>query len=124
MTNSNLAEAIVADNVRASLNQTARAAAEWLIARQKPDGHWVGRAESNACMEAQWCLALWFLGLEEHPLRKRLAQSLIDTQRPDGSWRIYHDAPGGDINTTVEAYAALRSMGHADDEPALARARR
>ena len=123
MTNSNLAEAIVADNVRASLNQTARAAAEWLIARQKPDGHWVGRAESNACMEAQWCLALWFLGLEEHPLRKRLAQSLIDTQRPDGSWRIYHDAPGGDINTTVEAYAALRSMGHADDEPALARAR-
>ena len=123
MTSSNLAEAIVADNVRASLNQTARAAAEWLIARQKPDGHWVGRAESNACMEAQWCLALWFLGLEEHPLRKRLAQSLIDTQRPDGSWRIYHDAPGGDINTTVEAYAALRSMGHAEDEPALARAR-
>ncbi len=123
VTRSNLAETTAIDNVRASLAQTARAAAEWLIARQKPDGHWVGRAESNACMEAQWCLSLWFLGLEDHPLRPRLAQSLLETQRPDGSWRIYHDAPGGDINATVEAYAALRSMGQAVDEPALVRAR-
>ena len=123
MTLSNLAETTAIDNVRASFAQTARAAAEWLIARQKPDGHWVGRAESNACMEAQWCLALWVLRLEDHPLRPRLAQSLLETQRPNGSWQIYHDAPGGDINATVEAYAALRSMGHADDDPALARAR-
>lgn len=123
MTRSNLAKTIIADNVRASLAQSARAAADWLITRQKPDGHWVGRAESNACMEAQWCLALWFLGLDDHPLRPRLAQSLLETQQPDGSWQIYHNAPGGDINTTVEAYAALRSMGHAEDLPALVRAR-
>lgn len=123
MARSNLAETIVADNVGSSLRATARAAAEWLIARQRPDGHWVGRAESNACMEAQWCLALWFVGLEAHPLRPRLARSLIETQRADGSWQIYHDAPAGDINATVEAYAALRSMGHAEDEAAMVRAR-
>ena len=70
-------------------------------------------------MEAQWCLALWFLGLEDHPLRARLGAALLKTQRPDGAWQIYHDAPNGDINTTVEAYAALRSLGHRDDEPAL-----
>jgi squalene-hopene/tetraprenyl-beta-curcumene cyclase len=110
------------ENYASALHNATRAAAGWLLERQKPDGHWVGRAESNACMEAQWCLALWFLGLEKHPLRKRLAQSLLDTQRPDGSWQIYHNAPNGDINTTVEAYAALRSMGHGDDEPALAKA--
>jgi squalene-hopene/tetraprenyl-beta-curcumene cyclase len=74
-------------------------------------------------MEAQWCLALWFMGLADHPLRPRLAQALLETQRPDGAWQIYHGAPNGDINTTVEAYAALRSVGHRDDEPALARAR-
>ena len=73
-------------------------------------------------MEAQWCLALWFVGLQNHPLRARLAHSLLETQRPDGAWEIYHGAPNGDINTTVEAYAALRSMGYADDEPNLARA--
>lgn len=112
-----------ASNYASALRSTMRAAVDWLIERQKPDGHWVGPAESNACMEAQWCLALWFLGLEDHPLRPRLAQSLLETQRPDGAWQIYHGAPNGDINATVEAYAALRSMGHRDDAPALARAR-
>ena len=100
-----------------------QSAVRWLLDRQRPDGHWVGPAQSNSCMEAQWCLALWFLGLEDHPLRPRLAQSLIETQRPDGSWQIYHGAANGDINTTVEAYAALRSVGMAADEPALLRAR-
>src|ERR1700761_8974281 len=106
-----------------ALQAAIRAAAGWLVDHQKPDGHWVGRAESNACMEAQWCLALWFVGLENHPLRRRLAQAILDTQRPDGAWEIYRGAPNGDINTTVEAYAGLRSMGHRDDEPALVRAR-
>ncbi len=110
-------------NFDAALAAAARAAADWLVADQKPDGHWVARADSNACMEAQWCLALWFLGLEDHPLRPRLGAALLKTQRPDGAWQIYHDAPNGDINTTVEAYAALRSLGHRDDEPALTKAR-
>lgn len=110
------------ENFRAALDASVRGAADWLVARQRPDGHWVGPAQSNACMEAQWCLALWFLGLENHPLRKRLGQALLDTQRPDGAWQIYHGAPNGDINTTVEAYAALRSLGHTDDEPALGKA--
>ena len=99
------------------------AAADWLGQRQKPEGYWVGRLESNSCMEAQWILALWFLGLEDHHLRPRLAQSLWDSQREDGSWDIYHDAPAGDINTTVEAYAALRSMGVPADDPKLTLAR-
>lgn len=110
-------------NFITALESTTQSAADWLIANQKPDGHWVGRAETNACMEAQWCLALWFLGLENHPLRPRLGQSLLDTQRPDGSWEVYRGAPNGDLNATVEAYAALRSLGHTDNEPAVARAR-
>lgn len=111
------------DNFEGALRSAMQAAVDWSVERQKPDGHWVGAVQSNACMEAQWCLALWFLGLERHPLRPRLARSLLDTQRRDGSWQVYHGAPNGDINATVEAYAALRSMGHRDDEPALRRAR-
>jgi squalene-hopene/tetraprenyl-beta-curcumene cyclase len=109
-------------NFEARLDAAARAAADWLVQRQKPDGCWVGRLESNACMEAQWILCLWFLGLETHHLRPRLAQSLRQSQRADGSWEIYHAAPAGDINTTVEAYAALRSMGDAEDAPHMRRA--
>jgi squalene-hopene/tetraprenyl-beta-curcumene cyclase len=110
-------------NFDAALNSAVRSAAGWLVERQRPDGHWVGRAESNACMQAEWCLALWFLGLENHPLRPRLGKALLDTQRSDGAWQIYFGAPNGDINATVEAYAALRSLGFSDDEPAMQKAR-
>ncbi len=110
------------DNFDAALRAGLRGAVDWLVARQKPDGHWVGRAESNGCMEAQWRLALWFLGLDDHPLCARLAQSLLDTQRDDGAWEIYFGAPNGDINTTVEAYAALRCSGYGADHPALLKA--
>jgi squalene-hopene/tetraprenyl-beta-curcumene cyclase len=110
-------------NFDAQLDQSIRAAADWLAKRQKPEGYWVGRLESNACMEAQWLLALWFLGLEKHHLRPRLAASLRKTQRKDGSWEIYHDAPAGDINTTVEAYGALRSCGVPANDPQLVAAR-
>ncbi|MEO1243861.1 MAG: squalene--hopene cyclase [Pseudomonadota bacterium] len=109
-------------NFERQLAASIDAAADWLSATQKPEGYWVGRLESNACMEAQWILALWFMGLEDHPLRARMTHGLKETQRPDGSWQIYHDAPAGDINTTVEAYAALRSMGMPKDDPAMRRA--
>jgi len=105
------------------ITEAIRAAGAWLLDRQQADGHWVGALQSNACMEAQWCLALWFLGQEDHPLRPRLGQSLLETQRADGSWEVYYEASAGDINTTVEAYAALRSLGYRDDHPALAKAR-
>ena len=110
-------------NFDRQLNGAIKEAADWLAARQKPEGYWVGRLESNACMEAQWILCLWFLGLEDHHLRPRLAESLKQSQRADGSWEIYHAAPAGDINTTVEAYAALRSCGVPADDPQLLKAR-
>lgn len=109
-------------NFENQLTASINAAADWLSANQKPEGYWVGRLESNACMEAQWILALWFLEFEDHPLRSRLAHGLKESQRPDGSWEIYHEAPAGDINTTVEAYAALRSIGTPKDDPAMMRA--
>ncbi|MFC2952249.1 squalene--hopene cyclase [Marinicaulis aureus] len=110
-------------NFDRQLAASIEAAADWLSARQKPEGYWVGRLESNACMEAQWILAFWFMGLENHHLRPRLAQSLRETQREDGAWQIYYGAPAGDINTTVEAYAALRSMGDRKDAPHMVKAR-
>ena len=110
-------------NFAAQLDASIKSAADWLQKNQKPEGYWVGRLESNACMEAQWILCLWFMGLEDHHLRPRLAESLKKTQRADGSWEIYHDAPAGDINTTVEAYAALRSCGVPASDPQLIMAR-
>lgn len=106
------------------IKQSIDSAARRSVNEQRPDGHWVGSVESNACMEAQWCLGLWILGLDHHPIRKRLGSALLRTQRSDGSWQIYYGAPNGDINATVEAYAALRSLGFAADDERLRRARR
>ncbi|MEM9014802.1 MAG: squalene--hopene cyclase, partial [Pseudomonadota bacterium] len=111
-------------NFETELTYAIDAAGAWIAKRQKPEGYWVGQLESNACMEAQWIMALWFLGLDDHHLLPRLAASLRETQRPDGSWEIYYDAPAGDINTTVEAYAALRCLGASADDASLLRARR
>ena len=116
-------EASRRSNYDNQLSGVIDSAADWLAKRQKPEGYWVGQLESNSCMEAQWILCLWVIGQEDHHLRPRLAQSLLDQQREDGSWEVFHNAPAGDINTTVEAYAALRSMGMDAGQPALAKAR-
>lgn len=84
----------------------------------------MGDLQSNCCMEAQWILAMHFLGLQEDPKHPRVIRAILNEQRPDGSWEVYHDAPGGDVNTTVECYTALRASGFDPPHPVLKRARR
>ncbi len=115
----NVKEALVN---RSQLDVAIVRAMDWLDREQTQDGFWVGMLESSRTMEAEWLLAMHILGYE-HPRKHDLAATLLDTQRPDGSWEAYYDAPHGDINSTVECYAALRSVGMAPDEPALVRAR-
>jgi squalene-hopene/tetraprenyl-beta-curcumene cyclase len=95
----------------------------WLLDRQHEEGFWVGMLESNSCMEAQWILAMHFLGIEDEKKRAGMVASILNEQRADGSWEVYHNAPAGDINTTVECYAALRSAGYLPDAEVLSRAR-
>jgi squalene-hopene/tetraprenyl-beta-curcumene cyclase len=115
---------LVADSVagaRLSLEQTLARGTAWLLGAQKPDGHWVGMVESNSCIEAQWLLCGHILGVDL-PVKAGVMRALFNRQRPDGSWDIFPDAPAGDINSTVEVYAALRAMGEPKDRPELARA--
>jgi squalene-hopene/tetraprenyl-beta-curcumene cyclase len=105
-----------------TLAQTLGASVEWLLRKQKPEGFWVGMVETNSSMEAEWLLAAHILGTEL-PITRGLIRTLFDRQRPDGSWDIYPGAPEGDINSTVEVYAALRATGHDPNLPALRLAR-
>ncbi|WP_210254972.1 squalene--hopene cyclase [Methylocapsa sp. S129] len=105
-----------------SIEQTLARATTWLLGAQKPEGYWVGMVESNSCIEAQWLLCSHILGIDL-PIKAGVMQALFNRQRPDGSWDIYPDAPAGDINSTVEVYAALRAMGEPMDRAELARAR-
>ena len=102
---------------------TIAKAIAWLDRDQTPEGFWVGMLESNSCMEAEWLLAMNFLGFK-HPREQDLVATLLKAQRPDGSWEAYYQAPQGDINGTVECYAALRCVGFRPDDEPLVRARR
>ena len=104
-----------------SFDQLAAAihkATDWLDRDQRPEGYWVGMLESSYCMEAEWLLAMHFLGIR-HPREVDLVGTLLNAQRPDGSWESYYRAPNGDINSTVECYAALRCVGMPPDSPPL-----
>lgn len=107
----------------ASLEQPIAKALAWLDREQNDEGYWAGILESNCCIEAEWLLAMHVLDFK-HPRKADIAATLLAAQRGDGAWEVYYDAPGGDINATVECYAALRSTGMAADAEPLVRARR
>jgi squalene-hopene/tetraprenyl-beta-curcumene cyclase len=99
-------------------------AVEWTRRSQTEEGYWVARLESNSSMEAEWLLAYHILGIESDPKTSGVIDCLLSMQRQDGSWGVYHGAESGDLNATVEAYAALRVHGHSADDDHMVRARK
>ena len=95
----------------------------WFFARQNPDGHWHAELEGDALLQGELIIILAFLGKEDSPLAKRLAQQLINTQAPDGGWPMF---PGGKstVPNTVKAYFALKLTGHPLSADYMQRARR
>ena len=85
-------------------------AVDWLLERQSPEGWWTAELETNVTMTAEHVLLLRFLGADLEPVRKGAAVHLLNHQRRDGSWALYHDGPA-DLSTTIEAYAALKVLG-------------
>ncbi|NOQ47330.1 MAG: squalene--hopene cyclase, partial [Desulfobulbaceae bacterium] len=109
---------------RERLQQGIKRAVDWLLADQDhQDGFWVGKLESNSCMEAEWIQAMHILDIRDDPKYDGVVQAILNDQRSDGSWDVYYDAPTGDINTTVESYAALRIAGIDPQGKPLVRAR-
>jgi len=105
------------------LQQCIQHAISWLLADQNGKGFWVGKLESNSCMEAEWIMAMHILGVRDDPKYEGVVRAILNDQRDDGSWEVYYDAPTGDINTTVESYAALRIAGLDPQSKPLASAR-
>jgi squalene-hopene/tetraprenyl-beta-curcumene cyclase len=114
--------ATTATQERPNLDDAIVRATEWLDRNQNEDGFWEGPLESSYSMEAQWLLAMHFLDYE-HPRKNDIVATLLAAQREDGAWESYYDAPQGDINSTVECYAALRAVGMSPDDARLVRAR-
>ncbi len=63
-------------------------AVEWLAHEQQPEGFWVGMLECNCCMEAEWIMAMHFLGVTDDPKLPGVIRAILRAQRSDGSWEI------------------------------------
>jgi squalene-hopene/tetraprenyl-beta-curcumene cyclase len=93
-----------------------------LLARQKPDGHWVGELQGDTILETEYILLLTFLGREDDERVRKAARYILQQQRADGGWSIY---PGGpiEISASVKAYFALKLAGHNPGADYMRRAR-
>lgn len=92
-----------------------------LLARQQPDGHWVGELEGDTILESEYILLLAFLGRADDPKVRLAANYLLKQQLPDGGWANYPGGPA-EVSVSTKAYFALKIAGHAADEPLMRRA--
>jgi squalene-hopene/tetraprenyl-beta-curcumene cyclase len=97
-------------------------AARRLLARQAPDGHWVGELQGDTILESEWVLLMAFLGREGDERVRRAGRYILDQQQPGGGWSNY---PGGpdELSVSVKAYFALKLAGHDPAAAHMARAR-
>jgi squalene-hopene/tetraprenyl-beta-curcumene cyclase len=106
----------------ASVDLVIERAQGWFTREQFAEGYWWAELESNPTMDAEYLLMTHFLCAGDEERWRGVAQDIRTYQREDGSWAMYHGAPG-DLSTTVECYFALKLAGDAADAPHLAKAR-
>ena len=97
-----------------------------LLAKQNPEkGYWCADLRADTTLESDTIILYAYMGwldAKKDKVRK-LANTILSQQTPDGGWNIYRGGPS-DISATVKAYWALKVAGHSKDSPPLARARR
>ncbi|MBI3954060.1 MAG: squalene--hopene cyclase, partial [Chloroflexi bacterium] len=96
--------------LRAALERAVQRARDWLLARQHPEGYWWGELESNVTITAEYLLLTYFMGVADQERWRKIANYIKSKRLPDGTWNKYHTGPS-DLDTTVEAYFALKLAG-------------
>ncbi|HWK43300.1 MAG TPA: squalene--hopene cyclase [Stellaceae bacterium] len=107
---------------RRELDAVIETAAEALIARQNPDGHWVFELEADATIPAEFILLRHYLDEIDSALEQNIAVYLRRIQKADGGWPLFHDG-AFDISATTKAYYALKLVGDPIDAPHMVKAR-
>ncbi len=108
--------------------ETARAlaseAADALLARQQPDGHFVYELEADATIPAEYILLNHFIGDPEPQIESQLGEYIRSIQSPEhGGWPLFHEGDF-DISASVKAYYALKVLGDDPGAEHMERARR
>lgn len=93
-----------------------------LFSLQRTDGYWWFTLEANETIGAEFIFLMNFLRKVDEKMQQAIAQRILDVQRADGTWAIYHEGPAC-LSSTVECYFALKLAGISPDEPNMVKAR-
>lgn len=105
------------------LRAAIAAAQQALSKQQRADGHWCAELEGDSILEAEYALALYFLGLATDEKIAALATSIRRGQLEGGGWANF---PGGlaEVSVSVKAYLVLKLAGDDPQAAHMERARR
>ena len=112
----------LAEGVPGRLGAAIERTRDWLLARQNPEGFWVGELEGDTILESEYILLLAFLGRGQEESARLAANYMLQQQQPGGGWGLYPGAPL-EISASVKAYWALKITGHDPQAPEMVRAR-
>lgn len=109
--------------VPAEVRKCIGAATDYLLSRQRPDGHWVGEAEGDTILESEYILLMTILRNGDRSKLLKAAEYIRRKQLPEGGWAIYE---GGcpDLSASVKGYFALKLAGTDPGESHMALARK
>jgi len=95
---------------------------DYMKSLQRSDGYWWFALEANETIGAEFIYLMHYLGEVDRDIQKGICRRILDVQRADGSWALYHEGHG-DLSTTVECYFALKLGGLKEDDERMTRAR-
>jgi hypothetical protein len=114
----------LASNKLDALEKHIRAAADAILAEQKPDGHWVYELEADATIPAEYVLMVHYFAEEPNlELERKIGVYLRRIQGAHGGWPLFHEGDF-DMSASVKAYFALKMIGDDINAPHMKRARR
>src|SRR6185295_4872901 len=123
MTDTTLTAPSPAFNKLDALEKHIRAAADAILADQKPDGHWVFELEADATIPAEYVLMVHYFG--ETPnleLERKIGVYLRRIQGAHDGWPLFHEGDF-DMSASVKAYFALKMIGDDVNADHMRRAR-
>src|SRR5476651_1565912 len=108
----------------AGLERAIAAATDAVLARQRPDGHWVFELEADATIPAEYALLRhYFAEPVNAALEAKIAAYLRRIQGAHGGWPLFH-AGDFDMSASVKAYFALKMIGDDINAPHMRHAAR
>jgi len=104
------------------LDSTIAGVRDYMLKRQREDGHWRGELTVDNTVAADYLTYLHWRGQVDLDLQARIVKHTLDRQQPDGGWNTYTGGPS-EINASVKGYLVLKLAGYHADEPVMKKAR-